>query len=226
MDLDAGKLCGQVRGPQGSIHSVAFSPDGRLLASGGADTTILLWDVARISQSGQPLAVELPKAEVEVLWTDLSNSRANRGYRSLRRLAAARRQAVQLVQLRVRPVAAPDERRLAKRIRELDDERFATREQASAELAALGELAVPALKKALDRKPAAESVLRIRRLLEKQEQTILAPEELRSLRCVELLEMVGTSDARRVLTKLAEGATASRLSRESRAALKRLAAVR
>jgi len=37
------------------VYPVAFSPDGKTLASGGVDQTVRLWDVATHRQIGDPL---------------------------------------------------------------------------------------------------------------------------------------------------------------------------
>jgi transposase len=45
----------QADGPNGGVWSVAFSPDGKILASGNVDSTIVLWDVDNHRIIGQPL---------------------------------------------------------------------------------------------------------------------------------------------------------------------------
>ncbi len=45
-----------LRGHSDWVSNVAFSPDGKTLASGSADNTIILWDVASRQPIGQPLS--------------------------------------------------------------------------------------------------------------------------------------------------------------------------
>jgi hypothetical protein len=178
--------------------------------------------VASFQKEERPRAAKLEPAEERRCWDDLASTDAGRAVRALARLRAAPPQAVALVRRQVRPVAVLDPKKLQGWIKDLDSDDFTRRQQATAELAKLGNLAEPALKKALEDRPSLEVWKRIKRLLDKlpmEEPT--SGEELRGLRAVELLERLAQPEADRLLQALSKGAGGARLTREARAALER-----
>jgi hypothetical protein len=108
-------------------------------------------------------------------------------------------------------------------IKDLDSEEFVVRDKASRALEALGEKAYPLLQKALTDAPSLEPRRRIEKLLGRLNYPLTSPNTIRELRAVEVLEHIGTAQARQVLRKLAEGAPGSRLTDAARASLERLA---
>jgi hypothetical protein len=79
------------------------------------------------------------------------------------------------------------------------------------------------LKKFLDGKPSLEARQRIDKLLDKLATLRVPSETLQGLRAVEVLEKLGTPDARKLLERLAQGAAGARLTRDATASLDRLA---
>jgi hypothetical protein len=64
--------------------------------------------------------------------------------------------------------------------------------------------------------------MRIVKILTKVEELGPSPEDLRAARALEVLEHLGTADARALLRALAGGSPGARLTGEARAALQRL----
>jgi hypothetical protein len=137
-------------------------------------------------------------------------------------LAAHPGLAVPLLRKRMQPAAAPAEREIGRLLANLDSDDFATRDRATTALAKLGEPAESALLELLAAHPSPEARLRAERLLERLERPALAPDQLRTLRALEVLESGDTPGARAVLEALAGGLPAARLTREARGALERL----
>ena len=180
-----------------------------------------MWDVTGVYPDGKWTSRAAAPEEIDRLWADLGSTDGVRAYRALWRMAAGR-QSVAFLAPRLGPVPRIAEERVARLIAELDSDRFEVRDRASKELEQLGELAGPALRKALAGKPSLEVRRRLKTLLDQVGGRTLAAEQLRALRAVEVLEHIGTSDAQEVLKKMAKGAPEARLTREATVALDRL----
>src|SRR5262249_23753272 len=138
-------------------------------------------------------------------------------------LAAAPRQSVALLGAKVQPTVAVDAAHIHKLIADLDSDQFAVREQADIALAELGIQAQPALRKVLDGQPSLEARCRVERVLEQfTSGRFPSAEVVRKLRAVQVLERLGTPEARQVLQTLANGVPGDWLTRQAEAALKRL----
>jgi hypothetical protein len=80
---------------------------------------------------------------------------------------------------------------------------------------------VPALRDQLTRKPSLEVRKRIELLLARIHGPVTNPDWLRAMRAIEVLEAIGTPQARAALEILAQGAPAHRLTQAAGGALKR-----
>jgi WD40 repeat protein len=216
-DVSTGEHMPRLAGHWGAVEALRFSPDGALLASGSRDTTVLVWDVGRLTGKARPV-VELSPEQLEVLWADLKGTDAAAAYRAVWQLAAAGQRGVAFLGERLQPAPRGDEKRLAQLIADLDSARFAARQEAMTELAKLGESAESALRETLTKAPSVEVRRRVEQLLSRLD--IPTGDLSRSLRALEALERAG---ARGVLETLAGGAPQAWVTREARAALRRLA---
>ena len=134
-------------------------------------------------------------------------------------LANSPEQAVTLFRQNLKPVPQADAKLTTEALRSLDSAAFAARERAMEELSQLGEAAEPALRQVLDAKPSAEDHRRLELLLAQ----LGDPDQLRRSRALEVLEQDSSSGTRRFVELLSSGDPEARLTKDSRAALRRMA---
>jgi RNA polymerase sigma factor (sigma-70 family) len=218
-EMATGKLRRTLKGHGGEVTGCVFSPDGRLVLTASSDATVLVWDLGVQSEQTPK---EWTEKALASLWDDLGNVDAARADRAIWALVAAGQQALPVLRKNLPPTPAPHPDWRAW-VKDLDSEQFAVRNKASHALEALGEKAYPLLQKALTDAASLEVRRRIEKLLGRLNYPLISPNTIRELRTVEVLEHIGTAQARQVLRKLAEGASGSRLTDAARASLERLA---
>jgi WD40 repeat protein len=221
-----------LRPAQGHFREVtclAFAPGGgrggvtpSLLVTGSADGTLIVWDVEGFRQRPQK-AAHLSAAELDATWSTLAGNDATAAYRAMARLTAAPEQAVPWVRQRLQPAPEVEPGRLGRLITELQSKRYVMRSKAIADLEELDELAEPALRKLLANRPTLELSRRLELMLGRLDKAVLTPDHLRQVRCVAVLERIGTPAARLLLERLGGGNQGARLTWEAREAMQRLA---
>jgi WD40 repeat protein len=218
-DLHTGTERIAFSGHRGPLTFVAYAPDGRSLVSGSWDTTLLMWDVYGTHEAPPR---ELPERELETAWTDLTDQNAAKAFRATRKLLSAPGQAGTLLSKQLKPVPPVGKDHIARLIKDLDSNSFDVRQKAFDNLDRLGAAAEKALRQALATELPLEVRRRVEQLLEKLREGAPQGDHLQTSRALEILEQLGTKDARGVLEKLAQGEPEAPLTRDAKETLVRL----
>src|SRR5262249_1660779 len=181
-------------------------------------------DLDRIDATGlRQGKLPAPNAdELERLWKELAGDDEPRAYRAFWTLTAASKQTIPFLRRKLpAELARENAEQIRQWIRQLDDDSFVVRQEASNQLADHLDAAAPLLEEELQRGPPVEVRRRIERLL--QGRRAGDSERHRTEKAIRVLEYTNTPEARSVLEDLARGAETDRTAQAARAALKRLA---
>lgn len=195
---------------------MTFTRDGRRMATGMPDGTILLWDVKLPRSKPQRLDAK----ELETLWTDLADADAAKAWRAVWRMVEAPKDALAFLRGHVKPYPTASAEVMRKLLADLDSDSFEVREAAAKRAKELGLRAEPALRTALKAKPSLEQRRRLEVLLAALPVApSKTPEGLRQLRALIVLERIVAPEARQLLQEVAQGPPSAALTRQAQAAL-------
>jgi WD40 repeat protein len=205
-EVATGKPRRTLSGHRGFVGGLAFSADGRRLISGCRDGVALVWD-ATLSGAASPRREPPTEADALKLWATAGEEDARASFTAMAELARAPDHALAVLRRQVKPAPAdPTPAEMDRIFADLDSASFATREKAAEELSEYGEAVAPAVRKRLERAVPPEAKRRALEFLEELDRSIPLPARVRQIRAVELLEGIGTPDAKKFLTELAGAA--------------------
>jgi len=245
-DVLCNEEIGRLKGHYRPVGAVAFSPDGKKLASGGGDMMPLVWDASQFKPAGLPATVKLDQASLESLWAKLAEKDGQKAFEAMSVLVGGSDSTALFLQKKLPRGSGT---RIAQLFVDLDSDRFAVRDTAAQELEPYADAAESALRRVLAAHPSAEVKRRVEGLLDalkppppppepeprwgsrilpdpatliRPEGSILSQRTLRILRAVEVLEHIGSQEARKTLKALADGDPDLLWTQDAGASLRRL----
>jgi WD40 repeat protein len=208
----------------GIIDRLAYSHDGSLLASGASDTTALIWRAGLRAYMDNAAAKELTPDELDEHFKQLAGTNATTAFQHMIKLVQTPSQAVKLLGEKIAPAerVVSGEKTVPQWINDLASSQFVVRNRANATLIKIGASIEPDLKNALEKARDVETKRRIESLLEHFAAHEWSTEEVRHARAVEIIEAVGTAEARAALTRWAGGDSGAILTKQARVSLAQL----
>jgi WD40 repeat protein len=217
-EVATGSYRTSLAGHKANVLALDTPTDVRRLVSGSWDSTALLWNVGFDGKKGTPLAAD----ERAKQWEALTDPDGSKAYQAMVKLASDPDGFIAIAKSELKPApAGPKADDLAPIFRDLDSKTFTIREAASAKLNGFGEGAIALVRAHLEIEVSAEVRERLKRFLEKCEGPASLPTRLRQSRSVEVLEHLGTAEAKSLLDALSRGG-ASHLTTDAIGALRRI----
>jgi hypothetical protein len=204
-------------GHMGAVRAVRFTSDGKNLLSVGFDRQLMTWPTAEL-RPWTPEKKALPPEKLGQLWDALLSNDARTLYGAVQNLAARPEQSLAFLRNRLSPVPAIPADKVSKLLETIANGDYNSRKRAILELRGLGELALPKLREEADKHYDELT----RSLLEEMSSRYPTREQQQLLRAVDVLEVMNTDEARKLLKELAGGAKESMLTMAAQAAHDRL----
>src|SRR5581483_5620234 len=108
---------------------LSFSPDGKFLASGSADTTVMVWDVQTIRPQNKKQ--HLTRKELDELWEDLAIEGGRAPRRASWKLVGGDEAVDAFFKEKLPTLMPHDQKQIVALVQQLDSEVFEKREAAS-----------------------------------------------------------------------------------------------
>ena len=158
--------------------------------------------------------------DADKLWLDLGGP-PEQAYRIVWPLLGDSKRAMEVLSKRLEADNGATDKEITQLVANLASPKFAQRDVAIRRLKQIGTRSFPALELAIKKAPDLETTRRIQELL-KTVETSLTPETLRDLRGLQILELIGTPEARQLLAQVAAGDAGAAKTRLAQSALERL----